>query len=210
MWATTQNVVKHCGPQCGICLESDTNQIPCIHMHMAVYPRVLGCISTSMWLCIHVHVAVYQCARGRVSTWSCNACGRVSTSDFGYELWATTQNLAQHTVRPMSHMHLTNLQKRNRARWQMLFHPTELRSEFCNPLTFGQIHLSCAFCALLGWNMTQKIRLLLHHWSIPPPPSMQYFILIGWKNPVLPDPDIVFRPEHNNVRQISQIIRCNI
>jgi hypothetical protein len=93
-------------------------------------------------------------------------------------------------------MHLTNLQKRYRARWQMLFHPTELRSEFCNPLTFGQIHLSCAFCALLGWNMTQKIRLSLHHWSIPPSPSMQYFILIGWKNPVLSGPDIVFRPEH--------------
>jgi hypothetical protein len=44
--------------------------------------------------------------------------------------------------------------------------------------------------------MTQKIRLLLHHWSIPPSPSMQYFILIGLKNPVLSGPDIVFRPEH--------------
>ncbi len=66
MWATAQNVVKRCGPQSGICLESDTNQIPCIHMHVAVYPHVLGCISTCMWLCIHVHVAVYQCARGCV------------------------------------------------------------------------------------------------------------------------------------------------
>ncbi len=92
-----------------------------------------------------------------------------------------------HTVRPMSHMHLTSLQKCNRAWWQMLFHPTALRSEFCLPLTFGQIHLSCAFCAFPGWNMTQKIHFLLHHWSIPPSPSMQYFILIGQrKEPLLP------------------------
>ncbi len=107
-----------------------------------------------------------------------------------------TLAISSYTVRPMSHIHLTRLQKRNRAWWQMLFHPTALRSEFCNPLNFGQIHLSCAFCALPGWNMTQKIRLFLHHWSTPPSPSMQYFILIGWKSPVLPGPDIVFRPVH--------------
>jgi hypothetical protein len=114
-------------------------------------------------------------------------------------------------------MHLTHLQKRNWAWWQMLFHPIALRSEFCNPRTFGQIHLSCAFCALPGWNMTQKICLLLHHWSIPPSHSMQYFILIGWKSPVLSGPDIIFWPVHKkssanfkNVRPISQNIRCNI
>ncbi len=112
-------------------------------------------------------------------------------------LWKTERKtLELHTVRPISHIHLTRLQKRNRAWWQMLFHPTALRSEFCNPLTFGQIHPSCAFCALPGWNMTQKICLLLHHWSILSSPSMQYFILIGWKSPVLPGPDIVFRLVH--------------
>jgi hypothetical protein len=71
--------------------------------------------------------------------------------------------------------------KKESGLMQMLFHPTAFRSEFCNPLTFGHIHLSCAFCALPGWNMTQKIRLLLNHWSILPSHSMQYFILIGWR-----------------------------
>jgi hypothetical protein len=60
----------------------------------------------------------------------------------------------RHTVGPPSHMCLTSLQKCNRAWWQMLLHPTASKSEFCNPLTFGQINLSCAFCALPGWNMT--------------------------------------------------------
>ncbi len=85
------------------------------------------------------------------------------------------------TVRPMSRMHLTSLQKCNRAWWQMLFHPTALTSEFSNPLTFGQIHLPCALCAFPGWNMTQKNHFLLLHWSNPPYPPMQYFILIGWR-----------------------------
>jgi hypothetical protein len=71
LWATAHNFLKRCGPQRGICLESDTNQIPCIHMHMAVYPCVRGCISTCMWPCIHVHVAVYPLARGCVSKWPC-------------------------------------------------------------------------------------------------------------------------------------------
>jgi hypothetical protein len=120
-------------------------------------------------------------------------------------------------VNPMSYMCLTSLQKWNWARWQMLFHPTALTLEFCNPLTFGQIHLSCAFCAFPGWNMTQKIHFLLHHWSIPPSPSMQYFILIGWKSPGLPGPDIVFRPVHKKssvnlgkVRPVSQKHQCSV
>jgi hypothetical protein len=114
MSATAQNVVRRCGPQRGICLESDTNQIPCIHMHVAVYPRVLGCISTCMWLCIHVHaavypraVAVYQCAHGCVSTWSCIhmhvavyprqiwQCTMGHRAESGSALWATAQNFIE-------------------------------------------------------------------------------------------------------------------
>jgi hypothetical protein len=71
LWATAQNFVKHCGPQHWICLESDTNQIPCIHIHVAVYPHVHDCISTCMWPCIYVHVTIYPWACGRVSTGSC-------------------------------------------------------------------------------------------------------------------------------------------
>ncbi len=74
------------------------------------------------------------------------------------------------TVRPLSHMCLTSLPKCNRARWQMLFHPTVLRLEFCNPLTFGQMCISCAFYALPGWNLTEKNLLLIDNWSIPPNP----------------------------------------
>ncbi len=67
-------------------------------------------------------------------------------------------------------MCLTSLQKCNRARWQMLFHPTVLRLEFCNPLTFGQMCISCAFYALPGWNLTKKNLLLINNWSVPPNP----------------------------------------
>jgi hypothetical protein len=74
------------------------------------------------------------------------------------------------TVRPLSHMCLTSLQKCNQARWQMLFHPIVLRLEFCNPLTFGQMCISCAFYALPGWNLTKKNLLLFDDWSIPPTP----------------------------------------
>ncbi len=79
-------------------------------------------------------------------------------------------------------MRLTSLQKCNRARWQMLFHPTELTLEFCNPLTFGQMSISCTSWALTGWNMTRKNLLFIHD-SLRTllPPSQQHFILIGWE-----------------------------
>ncbi len=35
----------------------------------------------------------------------------------------------------------------------MLFHPTALTLEFCNPLTFGQMCISCASWDFAGWNM---------------------------------------------------------
>jgi hypothetical protein len=54
-------------------------------MHVARYPRVHGCMSTCMWPCIHRHMAMYPQAHGHEST-----------SEFGYALWATEQNLAQH------------------------------------------------------------------------------------------------------------------
>jgi hypothetical protein len=89
LWATAQNFVKHCGPQRRICLESDTNQPPCIHMHVTVYPRVRGCISTCMWPCIHVLVAMYLCGHVSTCMWPCIHV-RI------YALWAIVQNLAQH------------------------------------------------------------------------------------------------------------------
>ncbi len=74
------------------------------------------------------------------------------------------------TVKPMNRMCLTSLQKCNRARWQMLFHPTEFKLEFCNPLTFGQMWISCASWASTGWNMTQRNLLFIHDsWAIPSP-----------------------------------------
>jgi hypothetical protein len=92
LWPKAQNFVKCCGPQHGICLESDTNQIPCIHIHArgcvstctcwAVYLHACGHVSTCMWLCINV--VMYP-----------HACRCVSTSEFGYALWAITQNPAQ-------------------------------------------------------------------------------------------------------------------
>jgi hypothetical protein len=104
----------------------------------------------------------------------------------GGSVTTTNLKIIIYTVRPMNHMCLTSLQKCNRAWWQMLFHPTALTLEFWNPLTFGQIHLSCVCCALPGWNMTQKIHLLLHYWSIPLSPSMPYFILIGQESLLAP------------------------
>ncbi len=70
----------------------------------------------------------------------------------------------------MNHMCLTSIQNCNRARWQMLFHPTEFQLEFCNPLTFGQMWISWASWASTGWNMTQKNLLLIHDsWRTPSP-----------------------------------------
>ncbi len=116
-----------------------------------------------------------------------------ATSAVQFHLLSYVNCMFHHyTVRPMSRMHLTSLQKCNRAWWQMLFHPTALTLEFWNPLTSGQIHLSCVFCALPGWNMTQKIHLLLHYWSIPLSPSMQYFILIG-RESLLAQPQLIIR-----------------
>jgi hypothetical protein len=71
----------------------------------------------------------------------------------------------------MSHICLTNLQKCNRARWQMLFHPTVLTLEFYNPLTFGQMCIFCASWAFTGWNVTQKTLLFDHDSSVTPSPS---------------------------------------
>ncbi len=97
----------------------------------------------------------------------------------------------------MSHMCLTSLQKCNRAQWQMLFHPTTLTLEFWNPLTFEQMCISRANCDLTGWTVTQKTLLFIHDSSVTPSPSQQYFSLIGPDKPpipVLPGPEIVFRP----------------
>jgi hypothetical protein len=88
------------------------------------------------------------------------------------------------TVRPMNFIWLTSLQKSSRAQWLMLFHPKALRLEFCNPLTSGHIQLSCAYCALIGWNSTQKT--LLSSWFCNPLTSGQvwlsyiYCALTGW------------------------------
>jgi hypothetical protein len=68
--------------------------------------------------------------------------------------WSTPYG--QYTVRPMSRMRLTSLQKCNRAQWQMLFHPTALTLEFCNALTFGQMCISCSYCAFTGCNVTHN------------------------------------------------------
>ncbi len=54
------------------------------------------------------------------------------------------------TVRSMSRMRLISLQKCNRAQKQRLFHPAAVTSECCNPLSFGQMCVSCAYCALTG------------------------------------------------------------
>jgi hypothetical protein len=86
----------------------------------------------------------------------------------------------------MSHMCLTNLQKCDRARWQMLFHPTALTLEFYNPPTFRQTCISCASWAFTGWNVIQKTLLFIHDSSVTPSPSQQYFILIGPENPLPP------------------------
>ncbi len=85
------------------------------------------------------------------------------------------------TVGPMSCMCLTRLQKCNRVQWHMLFHPTALSLEFCNPLTFEQMCIFCAYCVLAGWNVTQRILWFIHGSSMIPSPSYQYFILIGSK-----------------------------
>jgi hypothetical protein len=101
LWATAQNFVKHCGPLRGICLESDTNQIPCIYMHVAVYPHVRGCISKCMWLCIHMHVAVCQCGHISTCMWPCFhvriwLCTMDHSTESGSALWATAQNFVKH------------------------------------------------------------------------------------------------------------------
>ncbi len=56
----------------------------------------------------------------------------------------------------MSRTCLTSLQQCNRARWQMLFHPTVLTLEYCDPLNFGQICISYASWALTGCNVTHS------------------------------------------------------
>jgi hypothetical protein len=101
LWATAQNFVKRCGPQRGISLELETNQIPCIHIHKAVYLRECGCVSTCIWPCSHVHVAVYQ--HGHVSTcmWPCIhvriwLCTMGHSAESGSVLWATAQNFVTH------------------------------------------------------------------------------------------------------------------
>jgi hypothetical protein len=53
-------------------------------------------------------------------------------------------------------MWLTSLQKCDRALWQMLFHPTALTFEFCDPLAFEQMCISCFHCALTGCNVTHN------------------------------------------------------
>ncbi len=88
LWVTAQNFSKHCGPR-EIYLDLDTNQIPCIHMHRAVYPRVCGCISTSMRPCIHEHVAVNP-----RQIWPC-AMGPTTAQNLDQALWATVQNFVK-------------------------------------------------------------------------------------------------------------------
>ncbi len=74
LWATAQVLVLRKGHYAERAL-NDSIRIHwlCIHMHVVVYPRTLGCVSICMWPCIHVHVAMYPCAFGHVSTlmWPC-------------------------------------------------------------------------------------------------------------------------------------------
>jgi hypothetical protein len=97
---------------------------------------------------------VYITTMGQVRSGNC------LTSPFfgGYTngVYITTIELLCYTVRPMSRMRLTSLQKSNRARWQMLFHPTVLKFGFCDPLAFGQMCISCASWAFTGCNVTHS------------------------------------------------------
>jgi hypothetical protein len=70
-----------------------------------MYSHACGCVSTCTWLYIYMHVAMYPRAHGCVSMcmWPCinvvtypHTCGRVSLPEFGYAVYATVQNLAQH------------------------------------------------------------------------------------------------------------------
>jgi hypothetical protein len=81
-----------------------------------------------------------------------------------------------YTVRPMSRMRLTSLQKCNRARWRMLFRPTVLTFEFCDPLTFGQMCFPVPLELLLD---VMRLIVVFHHdWSreTPPHPNAPLFL----------------------------------
>jgi hypothetical protein len=122
-----------------------------------------------------------------------------------------------HTVKPMSQMCLTSLQKCNRARWQMLFHPTTLTLDFCNPLTSGQMCMSCASWTFTKWNITQKNLLFIDD-SSRTPLHLTAILHSGWlretptpsPTPMLPGPEIVFRPVHQKSSVNSTKHHCNI
>ncbi len=86
--------------------------------------------------------------------------------------------------------------------------PNSIKIRVMYPLSFGQIHLPCAFCASPGWNLTRKIPLLIRNWFKPAFPLLSYFILIGWKSLSALPPDPTLPPFHipSTSPLITQII----